>query len=772
MRAEVLRVEDDGLALRSVASEGGPKELWLPQEEWSADPAEWQGARDSIAVGATLDIVSLGQTDASGRQMASQKQIRFAHVDRTWHNSQRILKVESQSRTLIRGLVGSVPAIVRLVDYNRVLDRNGIRPDLLDHKWLAKGDCLSGIVTAVVPSAGEIELQPNLAPAGFTRADLSGPATDQPRHDDLLPEAAHAILDEHVARKVSPLLLIEDDADCRIELTEYLRRNSVEVVPLESFETAERYLSMRAITDSTTVHPDELRFVVIDANLENGGADLQGLRVAGNLAGRDELPILIISGEPANRGKASDWGDVLVRDYLEKPFMMLELFEAMEASLAGTPTPLRGFLPRNGEAAPEDATDNATDRIERQNGEPDWDTLLAAALSELDSVAPGTVLAVFRLHPRSWRSVCVASYGGEVDWWPVRGKIGKSRIKDAATSDKPIVEGRCEPLGGHLWTSEMLSYRSFYGGTVDVGGHFTYVLVAFHAQGNAFSEDFQSAAILCRERIARVIEREQLTAHRKNETALASAGLSLECLAHEVRGQLVTHGSLAEILTSIMQDSSLNEADQVLQTRELADRLRRVVAGTIEKAKALSGWRGQQEDILVWRSLQQAVRGCRRALPKYMDHHSIVKLDEPADEGVDDLVVMAPAGALTVVLFNVCLNAAQQIGLMHPLRPHGRIWHSVQKRLDAFGSPWAVVAISDNGPGIHYEDWNRIFQPGYSTKPNGTGLGLSICRMLLNRVSDGNRRASIAVGQSTVWGGTTFVLRLPLVSRREDGDEP
>lgn len=43
------------------------------------------------------------------------------------------------------------------------------------------------------------------------------------------------------------------------------------------------------------------------------------------------------------------------------------------------------------------------------------------------------------------------------------------------------------------------------------------------------------------------------------------------------------------------------------------------------------------------------------------------------------------------------------------------------------------IAVVDNGPGVHPDDRERIFQPYVSTKkggdkPQGTGLGLSIAR--------------------------------------------
>jgi len=42
------------------------------------------------------------------------------------------------------------------------------------------------------------------------------------------------------------------------------------------------------------------------------------------------------------------------------------------------------------------------------------------------------------------------------------------------------------------------------------------------------------------------------------------------------------------------------------------------------------------------------------------------------------------------------------------------------------GDGRAVLAVSDDGPGIPAADRERVFDPAYSTKPRGTGLGLAI----------------------------------------------
>jgi len=103
------------------------------------------------------------------------------------------------------------------------------------------------------------------------------------------------------------------------------------------------------------------------------------------------------------------------------------------------------------------------------------------------------------------------------------------------------------------------------------------------------------------------------------------------------------------------------------------------------------------------------------------------------------------------VFLNILANAAQAI------QGHGEI--VIETRAE---NGWAVVAISDTGPGIPAELIGRIFDPFFTTKPvgEGTGLGLSISYEIVGK-HGGEIRAESPLG-----GGTTLTVRLPLARCR------
>jgi two-component system, sporulation sensor kinase D len=67
-----------------------------------------------------------------------------------------------------------------------------------------------------------------------------------------------------------------------------------------------------------------------------------------------------------------------------------------------------------------------------------------------------------------------------------------------------------------------------------------------------------------------------------------------------------------------------------------------------------------------------------------------------------------------------------------------------------------MVSVSDTGKGLAKKNFNRIFEPGYTTKKRGWGLGLSLTRRIIEDFHDGK----IKVLQSEINKGTTFQIIL------------
>jgi signal transduction histidine kinase len=81
------------------------------------------------------------------------------------------------------------------------------------------------------------------------------------------------------------------------------------------------------------------------------------------------------------------------------------------------------------------------------------------------------------------------------------------------------------------------------------------------------------------------------------------------------------------------------------------------------------------------------------------------------------------------------------------------------------GDPWgeaqhfAVVRVSDTGPGIGEKDRDRIFHPFFTTKEHGSGVGLAVAKKIV-----GSHRGMIEV-TSAPGEGAEIVVRLPMVEQ-------
>jgi two-component system nitrogen regulation sensor histidine kinase NtrY len=102
-------------------------------------------------------------------------------------------------------------------------------------------------------------------------------------------------------------------------------------------------------------------------------------------------------------------------------------------------------------------------------------------------------------------------------------------------------------------------------------------------------------------------------------------------------------------------------------------------------------------------------------------------------------------------LDNILRNAVQAAYQEHP-SGGGRVL------VRAYATARAgFIEVRDNGAGIAREDWDRVFDPYYTSKPEGTGLGLAIVKKVVLE-HGGEVRLDRAAE-----GGARFRIELPLM---------
>jgi nitrogen fixation/metabolism regulation signal transduction histidine kinase len=112
--------------------------------------------------------------------------------------------------------------------------------------------------------------------------------------------------------------------------------------------------------------------------------------------------------------------------------------------------------------------------------------------------------------------------------------------------------------------------------------------------------------------------------------------------------------------------------------------------------------------------------------------------------------VLADANQLRQVIHNLLANAED--ALVEIAEP--RIWIT-----SLSDGAYALLGISDNGPGFPPQTLARAFEPYVTTKAKGTGLGLAIVK----KIVDEHRGEVRLVNRDG--GGAEVAIRLPLADR-------
>jgi PAS domain S-box-containing protein len=80
---------------------------------------------------------------------------------------------------------------------------------------------------------------------------------------------------------------------------------------------------------------------------------------------------------------------------------------------------------------------------------------------------------------------------------------------------------------------------------------------------------------------------------------------------------------------------------------------------------------------------------------------------------------------LQQVMLNLMMNAIEAMSAVDDGR------RELVTSIDKDESGGVLIAVSDLGPGVPFENVERLFEPFYTTKATGMGMGLSICRSII-----------------------------------------
>jgi PAS domain S-box-containing protein len=251
----------------------------------------------------------------------------------------------------------------------------------------------------------------------------------------------------------------------------------------------------------------------------------------------------------------------------------------------------------------------------------------------------------------------------------------------------------------------------------------------------------QGDAIVGAHGIARDITEDRIQEeHLRRAKRLASLGTLVGGVAHELNNPLTAIQGMVQLL---LDETRSEDEEEMLRTifRE-AERSARIVGNLRLLTRKSHSPAGSTQEV----DLSDIVHHVLQVRRYAMETHNIqVNL-----ELSDSLPPLAgDSGQLEQVVLNLVVNAEQALAKVERA---GRIVIGTKASQDG-----ATLWVQDDGPGIHPEYLDRIFDPFWTTKDpdEGTGLGLSLVHGIL-----ADHGGTVEV-ESEPGEGARFMIHLP-----------
>jgi signal transduction histidine kinase len=250
-----------------------------------------------------------------------------------------------------------------------------------------------------------------------------------------------------------------------------------------------------------------------------------------------------------------------------------------------------------------------------------------------------------------------------------------------------------------------------------------------------------------------VTEQKRLEQRLIRADKLASLGILVAGVAHEINNPLGIIAGYSEALLDRAQDRGLRAVDAFEDFPEYLEtinkeifRCKDTLKTLLEFARPSSGtFRAIDINGLIKEVILLVKHGARAH-----NHRIDLYLQREIPE------TLADPGAMRQVLLNIIMNS------FFYMEKEGLIIIRTSLEKNPIDNDHILITISDNGKGIDKDVIDKIFDPFFSTKSvgEGTGLGLSICHRIVSE-HDGTIDVESKAGT-----GTTFTIRIPVREKR------
>ena len=219
---------------------------------------------------------------------------------------------------------------------------------------------------------------------------------------------------------------------------------------------------------------------------------------------------------------------------------------------------------------------------------------------------------------------------------------------------------------------------------------------------------------------------------------LASVGMMVEGIAHEINNPLVSVIGFAQML--MYEDIPENTKETVRAINDSAQRVADIVKNLLTFAR-------QQKLERTYINVNNIIQAAldMRTYPMEISNINVTTQLDPALPST-----MADATLLQQVFLNLIINAETGMKSAHGEGNLSIKTETVENTIQ--------VSFTDDGPGIAEVNLSHLFDPFFSTREvgQGTGLGLSVCYGI---VTEHNGQIHV---KSELGKGAIFIVELPI----------
>lgn len=233
---------------------------------------------------------------------------------------------------------------------------------------------------------------------------------------------------------------------------------------------------------------------------------------------------------------------------------------------------------------------------------------------------------------------------------------------------------------------------------------------------------------------------------------LATVGTLVAGVMHELNNPLLYVGSNLELMEEELAAASIDS----VALREMLKDAREGVSQIGGLVRGLRNYARTDGRAVAPVELCHVVAAAIRMTAHSVKRRAATRVEFEAPSAL----VLGDETRLTQVIVNLLLNASQAFDRADPDQ------NDIRVHVQRDGASYAVVRVTDNGPGIPPELQSRIFEPFFTTKPigEGTGLGLAICADTIQSMG-----GQLEL-ESTPGKGACFRVKLPLMAGAPVGD--